>query len=290
MSTTRGSATFARSIDGENYVLTSGHQMTFGFADTAKRKERGVRPNSNRAIRRILGAVLALATASAVASPAGAANASPASPKTPKGWIVVEQHDGGRVLKADPRFRGHVTSLMADNPRASSGEMRAADLCSGFCELSSYDYRDIDPSGAPIGFIQASASSYGYLSNCSGLCAPCKVEYSSNNSQVYYFDDNSIGNDPDSVTQTDVWDTDYLGVSIPISYPPGGSVSPGSGKLEWSTTVDDTWQSFHDWEQVIMDTGCGYSRITGLNFGTTGAFQWGSQFFAITTTYGTAVA
>ncbi|WP_164446261.1 hypothetical protein [Verrucosispora sioxanthis] len=201
----------------------------------------------------------------------------------PKGWILVEQQDGGRVLKSDPNFRNSHERLMKMPERR---DMRVADICTYDCELWDHRFRDIDPPGIARGSIQVSSQSWAYIGRFVGSGAPCKVEYNSNTSMASYYDDYSIYGDPDSVTHTDIWKTDYLGFGMSISYPPAGSVSPNSGTLEWSTTVNGTWQTFHDWDRVIMDAGCGVSRLTGVNFGTTGSFQWGSQFYAISSNSG----
>lgn len=211
----------------------------------------------------------------------------------PPGWILVEQQDGGRVLKADPKAKTRpVPPVHLRKP-----ELNAADICSDYCSLLDYQFQTVQVSDKVSGrtqdvVLQISTNGNAQLHRtplCPILnCYPCRVDYSGNYSFVDWLEQKFIM-PADSITQTDVWKTDYIGLSPEISEAPVGAISRSGGTLEWATTVTNSSQSWHEWNFLTMDTGCGLSYITGVNIGGTAAYQYGSSFYRLSANSGMAV-
>jgi hypothetical protein len=104
--------------------------------------------------------------------------------------------------------------------------------------------------------------------------ATTQAKFLSNSAQVKWW-----GKAParaTSVTLAEEWGIDFIAVSWGFSNAPSGTFSPGTGRIEWSTTIGNTDVIDHAWPEVRIHVNAG--GINHMRFNVTGHFQFGSSF------------
>jgi hypothetical protein len=189
------------------------------------------------------------------------------------GTVVVQSNAHGSVLKAAPGIQNKqalIHSLAAARMAPATADLSLNHNVS----LSPFNSETITPPGGNPGEIFASGTSFVEVPFFEG-----SANFTQNQSTVAW-----LGLQPfnaDNVIQTDEWQVDTFGFSVTVSDPPSGSVSTSNGDVQWQTTVADNWMSTHSWDQVGFDAGI-LGSIYSVRFNETGAFQFGSSFFATT--------
>jgi hypothetical protein len=189
------------------------------------------------------------------------------------GTVVVQSSAHGTVLKAAPGTQNK-QALIRSVAATRLGPNAAALSLNHNVSLSSSNSETITPPGGNSGEIFASGTSFVQVPFFEG-----SANFTDNQSTVAW-----LGLQPfnaDNVIQTDEWQVDTFGFSVTVSNPPSGSVSTSNGDVQWQTTVANNWMSAHSWDQVGFDAGL-LGSIYRVRFNETGAFQFGSSFFATT--------
>ena len=80
-----------------------------------------------------------------------------------------------------------------------------------------------------------------------------------------------------SIKHTDVWDIDYLAVSVSFGGTPSGTINLGSGRLSYENTEEDTWRVQHNVQHMYLKVSGG--RITKVKYEVHGSYGFGSTFY-----------
>jgi hypothetical protein len=182
--------------------------------------------------------------------------------------VVVYSDAHGQVLTADPAVTDKAAVIAPESP-AGGVITNSHDQT-----LSASGSRPITPPGGTTGNITAAGSSFVRVP-----AIETSANFDQSTSHVSW-----LGARPfnaNSVTHTDVWHVDWVGVSPSISGAPSGSITQGPGEVRWPTTVRNNWTSSHSWDRVTFTTGP-FGFVYRIRRDVIGEFQFGSSFFAVT--------
>lgn len=196
-----------------------------------------------------------------------------ASPSGIPGTVVVQSSVHGTVLKAAPGIRNKEALIRSLTAALMRPDTVSLSLNNNHA-LTPANSEVITPPGGSSGDIIATGQSFVEVP-----FFETNANFTQNQSIVAW-----LGLKPfnaDNVIQTDDWHVSTFGFSVTVSNPPSGSVSTSSGDVQWQTTVANNFMSTHSWDQVGFDAGL-FGSIYRIQFNETGAFQFGSSFFATT--------
>jgi hypothetical protein len=210
--------------------------------------------------------------------PGTAANAAGTLAKTTaasgSGWLLKSSEDGGALYAASPSVKNKAE--LGPVPSESGAGIQPNVARTVGCLYPSAT-STITPPGGSTDIIKASGSSSIVL-NYTPSVAITGVNYNSISSKVSWL--GGVPYNADSVTLVEQWDIDYVAVSWSFSASPSGSISLGSGRVQWSATVSNNWTVSHTWNTVKETVSGG--AISNAEYDVIGQFQFGSAFHSVT--------
>lgn len=206
-----------------------------------------------------------------------AVSVSPASAETTSDWEVISSEPGEGVYASSPEQIDKEKEI--ETPPAEPGveepgnEIDGFDITLGCLKPTKSTWISYGSGG------NITAKGYSkVIANYVPSAYVGGMRFTQNKSRVSW-----MGSSPynaTSITHTDSWDVDYLSGSVSISSAPSGSVSAGSGRLNWTTTVQNRWWTEHYDDDVRFSIKWG--SFNDAEYNVTGQFQFGGSFFRTT--------